>query len=462
MKAIRPAVFSLALMSVAIAPAHAQHFPKDPEVLALLQERVDAGGAVGIAIGLLEADGSIRTLEAGSAGMGEDPLSPTTLFEIGSITKVFTGTLLADMVGRGEVSLDDPVRAYLPAGVTMPSRNGTEITLADLSSHRSSLPRLPDNMAPADMSDPYADYTADMLYDFLSSHELRRDIGTEAEYSNLGAGLLGHVLAEHLRMTYEAAVRERILEPLGMDMTVIELSTEMDVPMAKGHDPGGDVVPLWNVATLAGAGGLRSNVQDMLHFVAANIGEPSSELERAMRAAHAVRHPMGESMEIGLNWITRTTDGRRIVWHNGGTAGFRTFIGFDPDAEVGVVVLTNSGIGADDIGFHLLNRNIPLAPPPVPGFLRREVVDVDRATLERYVGEYALAGQTRSFGISRDGDALYARFYELPPIELMARSKEEFSLRWTAAKVVFDLDAAGAPTAMTFHIGGDELHATKK
>lgn len=134
--------------------------------------------------------------------------------------------------------------------------------------------------------------------------------------------------------------------------------------MAKGHDPGGSVVPLWDVTTLAGAGGLRSNVQDMLRVLSANVGEPTTDLERAMRDAHAVREPMTGPMSIGLNWITRDTDGQRTVWHNGGSAGFRTFAGSDPGAGVAAVVLTNSGIGADDIGFRLLNPALPLAPPP--------------------------------------------------------------------------------------------------
>lgn len=460
MQAIRSTVLGLALTATAIAPATAQHFPGDPEILEMLQARVDAGGAVGIAIGLLESDGSTRTLEAGSAGEGEDPLGARTLFEIGSITKVFTSTLLADMVNRGEVALDDPVQKYLPAGVTMPTRNGSEITLEDLATHRSSLPRLPTNIAPADMSDPYADYTAEMLYDFLSSYELPRDIGAEAEYSNLGAGLLGHVLATHLGMSYEAAVQQKILDRLGMDLSGFELTPEMQTLMSKGHDAGGDEVSLWDVGVLAGAGGLRSNVKDMLRFVAANVGEPTSDLETALRSAHEPRASMGESMEIGLNWMTRTTDGQRIVWHNGGTAGFRTFIGFDPDAEVGVVVLTNSGIGADDIGVHLLNPEIPLAPPPVPGFWNRETVAVDPAILERYVGQYQLNPQlVASFEVV-DGQ-LRTQLTGQPSFTLYAASRTVFFLRAVEAEVEFTIDASGAATGMILRQGGQSLEAEK-
>src|SRR5208283_4407870 len=118
-------------------------------------------------------------------------LDGDTVFEIGSITKVFTALLLADMAQRGEVALTDPVSKYLPKGVKMPGRNGHAIMLQDLATHTSGLPRLPSNMKPKDFMNPYADYTPELLYQFLSSYELPRDPGSKWEYSNLGAGLLG-------------------------------------------------------------------------------------------------------------------------------------------------------------------------------------------------------------------------------------------------------------------------------
>ena len=341
--------------------AAAQDFPPDSAIQAMIEERVEAVGAVGIAVGVLEADGTIRTFEAGSAGAGRAPLGPLSVFEIGSITKVFTGTLLAEMARRGEVRLEDPVRMYLPETVVMPARNGEEIRLVDLATHRSGLPRMPSNFRPADPTNPYADYTPGLLYGFLTQHRLRRDIGAEGEYSNLGVGLLGHALARRLGVSYEEAIRERILAPLGMDMTGIVFTPEMEAVRAAGHNASGGEVSPWDIATLEGAGALRSNVRDMLRFLGANVGPPTTELERAMRDAHAPRDSLG-GMAIGLNWITRTTDGQRTVWHNGGTGGFRAFAGFDPDRGIAVVVLSNSSIGADDIGFHLLNPALPLAP----------------------------------------------------------------------------------------------------
>ncbi|KPJ82046.1 MAG: hypothetical protein AMS19_07485 [Gemmatimonas sp. SG8_23] len=448
----------VALLAFAV-PVAGQAFPSDDEIQEILDGRVAAGGAVGIAVGLLEADGSTRFLSSGSAGEGAAPPASGTLFEIGSITKVFTGTLLAEMAGRGEVALDDPIQGYLPDGVTAPTRGGREITLTDLATHRSALPRLPLNMAPADMSDPYVDYTEEQLYAFLSSYELPRDIGAEGEYSNLGAGLLGHLLSRHLGLSYEDAVRERILAPLGMSMTGIELTPRMAEAMALGHDPGGDVVPLWNVAVLSGAGGLRSNVDDMLRFMAANVGEPQSDLERALREAHRPRTDLGP-MQIGLNWITRNTDGQRTVWHNGGTAGFRTFAGFDPDAGTAVVVLTNSGIGADDIGFHLLNPSSELVTPPVPAYLHREAVELEPAVLERYVGAYELAPQMIATFEIADG-RLRTRLTNQPSVYAYAASETVFFLRAVAAEIEFEIDEAGEVQAMILRQGGQTLRGAR-
>ena len=365
-----------------VVPASGQHFPTDSERLELIQTRVEEGRATGIVVGVLEADGTRRIQSFGDAGPGALPLSAETIFEIGSISKVFTGILLADMAAEGLLAVDDAVQAHVPGSVTIPSRPGQVIRLVDLSTHRSALPRLPDNMSPADRSNPYADYTVQMMYDFLSGHTLRRDVGSQFEYSNLAVGLLGHVLALKAGEGYEALVAERILRPLGMENSGITITPEMERNFAKGHDQAGNVVPYWDLPTLAGAGALRSDMNDMLDFIEANVGEPGTDLERSMRASHEARQPAG-AMSVGLNWMTRSVGDDRVVWHNGGTAGFRTFAGFDPDRGVGAVVLTNSAHGADDIGFHLINDEVPLTPAPVAQ-PEPTGVEAERAFAARY------------------------------------------------------------------------------
>lgn len=359
----------VAVIAAVVAPARAAaHFPADHELRALLQSRVDEGRAVGITLGLLEADGTTRVVFAGSAGEGARALGAQTVFEIGSITKVFTGTLLADMARRGEVSLSDPVARYLPDSVRVPSRAGADITLLDLATHRSGLPRMPTNFAPADRSNPFLDYSAQRLYAFLSDFELERDIGSQPVYSNLGVGLLGHALSRAAGVAFETLVQQRILEPLGMDQTAFRLGDAMVDWAAQGHDAQGSPVGMWDFDALAGAGALKSNVQDMLRFLDANIGEPASELEESMRLAHWPREGTlvdkgSRERSFGLNWLIFSFAGTTTVAHNGGTAGFKSFSGFDPLREIGVVVWSNSAHHVDDIGMHLLNPDFPLSPP---------------------------------------------------------------------------------------------------
>ncbi|MGD8276530.1 MAG: serine hydrolase domain-containing protein [Gemmatimonadota bacterium] len=339
--------------------------PPDSAVRAILEQRVASGRSAGIVVGLLAADGTARFFTAGEAGPGKRPLDRNSVFEIGSVTKVFTGTLLADMSIAGDVALDDPVREHLPAGVTMPSRNGIEITLAHLAAQTSALPRLPTNFRPANMADPYADYTADRLYEFLSGYALTRDPGAQYEYSNVGVGLLGHVLSLVAGEPYGELVRQRILDPLGMAHTGIALTPWMRAHIVAGHNALGDTVPLWDMGVLAGAGALRSDAEDMLAFLGANVRPDPGRLGRAMMLAHAPRAGAGSpAMAIGLAWHRLNLGGDTLVWHNGGTGGFRSFAGFRPSTGAAVVVLTNSGgQGSDDIGFHLLNSAFPLEQP---------------------------------------------------------------------------------------------------
>lgn len=457
---MRLSVSLICLTLVFLMPTtvRSQHFPPDDDLIELIRSRIDEGRGIGIVLGLMEADGSSRVVSYGEAGANARPLGEKTVFEIGSITKAFTAILLAEMAARGEVSLSDSLSDYLPEGVTAPSR-GREITLVDLATHRSGLPRLPGNLSPADVVNPYADYTVEQMYAFLSAYELPWDVGSEYEYSNLGAGLLGHVLARTADAGYEDLVRERILKPLGMRMTGIALDGEMRQWMAAGHDQRGNVVPLWDLPALAGAGALRSNMLDMLAFLDANLGPPSSGLERAMRLSHEARESAGPEMSIGLGWHILNVGEQKIVWHNGGTAGFRTFIGFDPDARLGAVVLTNSAHGADDIGFHLLNPTLPLAPAPAPPRERSEVA-VAGKILETYVGEYRLA-PAFSIAVTLENGSLYVQATGQERFPVFAESETEFFLKVVDAQITFERDEAGVVTGLVLHQAGQHVPGMK-
>jgi CubicO group peptidase (beta-lactamase class C family) len=357
------AVVCLAVALGATSVEAQHHFPSDEAVRAIVREAGTVAGKVGVVVGLLEPDGTRRVIAVGDAAY-----DGRTLFEIGSITKVFTGILLAEMTERGEVRLDQPVVELLLPGAQVPSRNGRQIRLVDLSTHSSGLPRMPDNFAPGDAANPYVDYTPARLDDFLRRHELRRDIGSASEYSNVGVGLLGHALALRAGMSYEALVTARILEPLGMTSTMITLSPAARARLAPGHNPSGEPVPNWDLSeAFAGAGALRSTADDMLTFLAAHLTPPpNGTLGWAIRSAQTAHFTGPDGRRGGLGWGLSLLKGERhVLTHAGGTGGYLTFVALDPARRLGVVVLTNQVPNFSRIGLHLLEPRIPISLAPV-------------------------------------------------------------------------------------------------
>lgn len=435
--------------------------PSDLDIRRILMDRIDVERqGVGIVVGTI--DEQRRGIVAyGESGQGDGrPLDGDTLFEIGSITKVFTALVLADMVERGEVGLDDAVAKYLPPGVTMPERGGRQIALIDLATHTSGLPRLPANMAPNDLSNPYADYSIEQLHQFVSTYELRRDIGAAYEYSNLGAGLLGHVLARRAGMDFETLVRLRITDPLGMPSTAIALPAELAARFAVGHDTLRRPVGVWDLPTLAGAGALRSTANDLLTFLAAELGFTQTPLNVAMAAQLVPRRPMESANLQALGWVITppASEGTgEIAWHSGGTGGFRCFLGFERERRRGVVVLTNMDTtrAGDDIGFHIVCGR-PLLPPP----RERRAIALDAAMLERYVGRYRFSA-TSAMSVTRTDERLFFRLTGHGWMELFAESPTAFFLKEIDAQVTFEADSDGNITGLVAHQNGRDRPAKR-
>ena len=441
----------------------AASFPPTDELRQLLQARLGDHPGLGIVVGLLDAAGKRTIVTAGSAGeAAKRPLDGDTLFEIGSVTKVITSALLAEMAQRGDVSLEDPVAKYLPAGVRVPTRGDRQITLADLATHTSGLPRLPGNLDPRDPDNPYADYSAKQMYDFLSSYELTRDIGAQYEYSNLGGGLLGHALARRAGASYEAILTTRVLAPLGMRSTGITLSPALQARMAVGHTTLGYPTENWDFPTLAGAGALRSTANDMLTFLAANMAHGTGRLATALQQMQVARHDAGApqpgrpEMHVGLGWHIRKIADGELIWHNGGTYGFHSIIGFDPKKRTGVVVLHNSGGVIDDIGFHLLDATIPLAAPkPIKPQLRKEVaVAADR--LAPYAGRYQLS-PLASITVTVDRGIVCIQLTGQSKVRAYPESETAFFLKVVDAQIGFTKDASGAVTGLVLHQNGRDV-----
>jgi serine-type D-Ala-D-Ala carboxypeptidase/endopeptidase len=446
------------LVSVA-TPAHAQRpAPSDSDIHALLQAAVDSNHGAGIVVGITDRSGH-HIFVAGSGAPGDrDALDGRTIFEIGSVTKVFTGSLLADMVERGEVALTDPVAKFLPATVSVPARDGRQITLLDLATQSSGLPRLPTNFAPRNPADPYADYTPEQLYSFLSSYQLPRAPGAKYEYSNLGMGLLGYALALREGTTYEALLTKRILEPLHLNDTRITLNTEQSARFATGHNAAGTAVAPWSLPTLAGAGALRSTADDLLAFLDANLDTGKAPVTVALASARRLerRGAAGEP-DLGLAWNYLHDAGGDIVWHNGMTGGFSSFVGIDSASHRGVVVLANTASEAtDDIALHLLDERLWKARHAATA---RATITVPPATLDRYVGVYQLA-PTFSITISRNGNSLYAQATKQQPFELFPETTTRFFLRAVNAQLDFTL-TDGRVTGLVLHQNGQDTPGTK-
>ena len=283
------------------------------------------------------------------------PPGGDTIFEIGSITKLFTATLLADMAGEGLVRLDDAVARHLPEGVRLPERSAP-VTLADLASHTAGLPRLPRGMLRRSLRhrrNPYAGYTVQDLHVAVNKARLRRR--RRPRYSNFGFGLLGHVLALRAHAGYEALVEQRICRPLRLADTSIVVPGDRLARFAQGHDRRGRPVPHWDLPALPGAGGLRSTVDDLLVFIALHLGEGDSGLVHAARVTREPRARLG-SMRVGLGWMDVPLRGRshRVLFHNGGTGGFRSFCGVVVSTRTAVAVLASSARSVDAVGMRLL------------------------------------------------------------------------------------------------------------
>jgi D-alanyl-D-alanine-carboxypeptidase/D-alanyl-D-alanine-endopeptidase len=431
----------------------------DSAIRAIIKDRVDSKRSSGIAVGVLDPDGHTRVFGYGASGTSR-PIDANSVFEIGSITKTFTGTTLADMVVKGEVKLDDPVAKYLPSSAHVPSRNGREITLVDLATQSSGLPRMPTNFAPKDQTNPYADYTEQQAIDFVSSYQLTRDVGAKYEYSNLGMGLLGIALVRREGTSYEALVRKHVLDPLGMSDTRVVFTPSMRERLALGHSEGGEVVSNWDIPGLAGAGALRSTVNDMLKYLAANVDPAHSPIAAALEMAHVKRHGTDNpNLSLGLAWhILATPSGNSITWHNGGTGGYRTFIGFDPARHAGVVVLSNSNTSVDDIGMHFVDPRMPLAPAPVK--VTHTEITLAPTVLDRYVGEYELAPNFHIV-VTREGNALYGQPTGQDKVQLFAEKEDGFFLKVVEAQIVFTKDSSGNVTGLVLKQNGQESPGKK-
>jgi serine-type D-Ala-D-Ala carboxypeptidase/endopeptidase len=350
-----------------------------------------------IAIGFIDPNGTQFYGHGKMSNTNTTTVDQNTIFAIGSITKVFTTTLLADMVNQRLVKLNDPIEKYLPSNIKVPQYKGHKITLEDLATHTSGLPNFPSNYCTSfdpmstafqhsiqyrkDLMDCTKNYTFNQFYQALSNTSLLREPGSKFEYSNFGMGLLGHILTLESNMTsYDELLSKRILDVLDMNSTSIGLSDSQKSRLAIGHFNGGQELPTWNASNpIAPGPALHSTVSDMLKFLSANMGLIKTKLDDAMQKTHLIRHstdhllPNDEPASfntgnfdtnklgfyVGLGWMISTNFGQEIVWHSGSTPdGYNSFMVFNPSKERGIVILCSadtSNINISDIIFKQKN-----------------------------------------------------------------------------------------------------------
>ena len=458
----RIAALAISTILLLTAAAPAQTGSPDSEILQMLKIRVDGQKwATGIVVGVVDRKGR-RTIAYGTTTKGgSTKVDGDTVFEIGSITKVFTALILSDMARRGEVRLDDPVAKYLPPSVSLPRDGERQITLADLATHTSGLPLRPANLISKDPDNKYAGYSEELLFQFLSSYKPPSAIGSRYEYSNVGCGLLGVALSRRAGTRYDDLLRNRVTGPLSLNDTRMDLTDDMKRRAATGYDNTLLPAPHWDMGVIASAGSLRSTANDLSKLLEAVLGYSNSPLALALQAMTQTRRPGGmqPSTQIALAWNILDDKDREVVWKNGSVGGFRAFIGYDAKVGTGVVALANAQTaqGADDIGMHILDpgQRFNSAVPHV-----HTQIAVDGATLDRYVGRYKYS-DTDILTIVSDGDRLFMQEPNQDRLELFAEGERDFFLKIMDAQITFVMGPDGKAATAIWHEAGEDQRGVR-
>jgi serine-type D-Ala-D-Ala carboxypeptidase/endopeptidase len=372
-----------------------------------------------------------------------------TAFEIGSVTKTMTAALLAEFIARGDVALDDPITKLLPAGTSVPSFNGRQITIADIVTHTSGLPAIMPQLRTADLNNPYAKVSQRDLLGALAETQLKRAPGSQWEYSNFAMMVLSYALARHSGKDYETLVRERLLAPLGMNDTYIA-ERPPHVRLAQGHLSNTMPAVPWDFPVdMAGVGGVRATLPDMVRYLEGQLGTRESKIGAALaRTQQRVASISGTTM--GMNWILSTVNGRAIAAHDGGTGGHSSSVVFDRAAKRGVVLLSDTALtsvgGFGTLGLHLLDPSVPNGAP-------RIVAIADAKLIDALVGRYRL-NSGLGMDLHHKGNLLTIRADGQPEFEMGYDSAGDFYPLQFDALLRPKRKADGTYTFTWFQLGG--------
>ncbi|MGV8940895.1 MAG: serine hydrolase [Lysobacter sp.] len=450
------ATISLALLAACSGPVLAMD---DAALAAIAAQRLhgDRTGAC-FATAVIEADSVSRAFTCADPAQ-DGRIGPDSAFEIGSVSKTMTAALLADLIGQGKASLDEPLSSWLADGSTVPTYRGQPILLRHLVTHTSGLPRLPPGVAMVDPADPYAAMTVDDLLQALARVELASAPGAVFEYSNFASMLLSHAVARRAGQDYETLLKERIFTPLGMEGAYINQPVD-GVRAADGHLPDGTITPGWTFQTdLAGVGGVRATLNDMVHYVQAQLRQRPSSMDAAFELTQR-KIPHG-GQTTGMNWLLAPLNGRTIHAHEGGTGGFSSFVGFDKKRQRGVVVLSDTSLtelgGLGSLALHLLDASVPLGTPLKP--VQEIAVPVEE--LRAYAGEYPLMPKFALVIREQDGKLL-AQATGQGAFELTAVAADVFAAPAYGIEIRFQRNDAGEVVALDLHQAGRVQHGERK
>ncbi len=432
--------------------------PTNAEAEAILKKQlIDSGQAKGAAIAMVDANG-IRIVTVGVAREGV-PLTADSLFEIGSVTKTFTGVLLAIADEKGEAKLDDAVEKFLPDGIKLRDSEGAPIRLVDVATQRSGLPRLANNMLPRDPKNPYADYTEADLLDFVKNFKATRARNAEYEYSNIGYGLLGYVLTRAAKAaSFDALVSDRILKPLNMQSTTADPKRFLD-RLAQPHNSSGQATPPWDLPRAhAVAGSLRATTGDMGRYIEVIAGLKQGPISKAMQMAKAPRESGPSRMNpIGLAFMQVPFDGRKIVNHDGGTMGSSSSLMVDAEAKEGVFVVANTSVRLFDVALHFMDRRHSLAPREFA-----KTVKVAPDVLDRYAGIYKLSEQMSvEVRVSKEGKVT-AQATRQGEFEIFPESETRFFAKVAPIVITFGDIADGKAGSFVIEQGGVKRTAKRQ
>ncbi|MEZ6091472.1 MAG: serine hydrolase [Pirellulaceae bacterium] len=414
-------------------------------------ERVD-----GLSVGVTQGNKQWSFHLGKATPDGKSP-DDQTLYEIGSLSKVFTALLLATSVVDKTVDLNEAA-AGGPSETPLPRFSEQSIRWIDLVTHRSGLPRLPDNFGDPSHSDPYADYDSQRARAFLSKHELRRKPGDGFEYSNFAYAWLGHLVAQRADSDYETLLAQRVTGPLNMKDTVVSLSEDQQARMAVGNTSFGNPGNRWEFADLPGAGAIRSTIADMQEFVAASLHPPEAKIGEAIELAWRQHHPGdGSNFAMGLGWMI-ARDGQ-TRFHNGQTGGFHAAMFVNRSLDSAIVVLANTAEATlvDQIAERLIQRTAGMKV--LPPSLDREI-KVDAEQMQRLVGRYQLTPEL-IFDVQVQDNRLMVELTNQPRFQVYAKTPILWFYKVVDAQLEFELESSGPAKAIILHQFGLKQKATR-